>query len=241
MRPFNRKQCIYCASPAATKEHVPPKALLELPFPPNLLTFQACAACNNSFSLDEQYFLVLLSQIGTCPSLTNKVVQGGCVDRTLNNSPKLDDRITNSLQLDDDGLVYINPEYPRIHRILAKIALGLYVKYYSRVPDWEVIEPLGMFPYNIKDMRPVPIFISTYTERFQSKKWKNIQKGVFSYIFVRKPGSESHLLCIMDFYSTAWGVVSIPRPNRCFRSKTLERRVQPELALDFQNTADTKI
>ena len=233
MRLFNKTQCIYCTELASTKEHVPPKVLLEKPFPPNLITFPACAACNRSFSLDEEYLLVLLSQIGTCLSLENKIAEGGCVDRALKSSPRLDERIIRSLKTGDDGVVYIVPEHQRVNRILGKIALGLYVKRYSRVPDLDDFKPLGMFPYNIKDLRPAPIFISTYAERFYTKRWKAIQQGVFSYIFVREPSSGGRLLCIMDFHATAWGVISVPLTSPSSKEKNLQRKLQPELALEF--------
>lgn len=45
--------CYSCGdSDAETKDHVPPKALLDKPFP-FLATVPSCKACNNDFSLDE--------------------------------------------------------------------------------------------------------------------------------------------------------------------------------------------
>lgn len=40
-------RCIYCASPATTIEHMPPKTLFDNKYRPKGMEFAACAACNN--------------------------------------------------------------------------------------------------------------------------------------------------------------------------------------------------
>jgi len=48
--------CAYCRQlKKATVDHVPPKLLLEQPFPPNLLTVPACRDCNEGFKADDEY------------------------------------------------------------------------------------------------------------------------------------------------------------------------------------------
>jgi hypothetical protein len=48
--------CAYCGkTKKATVDHVPPKLLLEQPFPPNLLNVPACEGCNQSFKQDDEY------------------------------------------------------------------------------------------------------------------------------------------------------------------------------------------
>ena len=49
------KSCLYCGSTADTKDHVPPKALLEKPYPKNCRTVPACKSCNLGFSQYEGY------------------------------------------------------------------------------------------------------------------------------------------------------------------------------------------
>lgn len=83
--------CLYCGRPADTREHVPPKALLEQPWPNNLRTVPACGDCNGSWSLDEEYLAIVLAQIGHAPHLAAKVDGGGKFDRALKSSPKLHD------------------------------------------------------------------------------------------------------------------------------------------------------
>jgi hypothetical protein len=48
--------CAYCGRrKKLTSDHVPPKLLLERPFPPNLWVVPACADCNQSFIADDEY------------------------------------------------------------------------------------------------------------------------------------------------------------------------------------------
>ena len=48
--------CVYCHKvKKATVDHVPPKLLLEQPFPQNLLTVPCCGDCNQSFKADDEY------------------------------------------------------------------------------------------------------------------------------------------------------------------------------------------
>lgn len=209
-----RAACVYCGRRATTRDHVPPRSLLERPFPANLPTVPCCERCNRGYSLDEQYFLVLLGQIGTSKTIAAKVALGGVIDRALTRAPALDERLLRALESDDeDGRVLIRPEIERVRRVIAKIALGLFVLRYGRVPAIDSVRPVGAYPYSVEEQRPTPYFIATLTERFRSKRWRHIQHGVFSYIFVRDPQSSSRVWCIMDFHQTLWGIAHLPNPK----------------------------
>ena len=56
------KSCIYCGSGEnLTRDHIPPKTLFPKPRPSNLITVPCCENCNGSFSLDDEYFQIMLS------------------------------------------------------------------------------------------------------------------------------------------------------------------------------------
>lgn len=170
--------------------------------------------CNRGFSLDEQYFLVLLGQIGTSKTIAAKVSPGGVIDRALTRAPGLDERLFQALESDDeDGRILIRPEIERLRGVIAKIALGLFVLRYGRVPAMGSVRAVNAYPYSVEDERPAPYFIATFTERFRSKQWRHIQQGVFSYIFVRDPRSSSRVWCVMDFHQTLWGGAHLPNPK----------------------------
>jgi len=212
------RRCIYCGNPETSREHVPARCLLEKPYPPNLITVPSCLSCNQAFSIDEEYFLAVLSQIGTSRCLTNKIQEGGCVDRMLSRKPLLDDRITRSLKPSGDR-VYLEPELERINRVIQKIAAGLYFQRYGFPLSLAQIQVTGVFPYNIEDKRPVGIILASYSEKFASKRWHLVQRGVFRCQFVRSSSQNKRLICIMDFHQTLWGVVSVPPPSRSERRK----------------------
>jgi hypothetical protein len=52
----DRGTCAYCAQPATTNDHVPPKTLFTPPLPSNLITVPACGSCNNGASDDDEVF-----------------------------------------------------------------------------------------------------------------------------------------------------------------------------------------
>lgn len=56
------RTCAYCGRlKKATADHVPPKSLLERPYPPNLLTVPACEPCNSGFKSDDEYTRTVLA------------------------------------------------------------------------------------------------------------------------------------------------------------------------------------
>lgn len=193
---------------------MPPKLLLERPYPQNLKTVTSCTECNNGWSKDEQYFLILLGQIATSEQLTNKTIESGAIHRALKRALGLERRFVNALQVDDEGRIIIAPELDRVHRIVSKIAHGLYVLRYNRNPGPAGFRVHGVYPYNIAEHRPPAVFAATLTERFDSKAWHVVQPGVFSYLFVRNPSTGPALWCIMDIHATVWGVVAAVSPKR---------------------------
>jgi hypothetical protein len=104
------KRCIYCSCIANTKDHVPPKLLLEQPYPLNLKTVPACEKCNNAFADDERYFRDAIAHVGFVPSLQKKLKSGGVVMRSLEHSPALWKRFEEAHQEGSDGIIYFSTE-----------------------------------------------------------------------------------------------------------------------------------
>lgn len=230
-----KPRCVYCNATAPTRDHVPPKALLEREYPSNLFWVPACAPCNQGFARDEQYFVTVLSSIATAATLANRVSDGGSVDRALTASPGLDQRIINSLSVGDDGRVMLQPELDRLSRIVAKIAFGLFVRRYGVVPLPQDVQPLGIFPYNIEDQRPAHLVALAYHENFTSKRWTHVQHGVFSYLIARAGSSNNELVCIMDIHRTVWGAARIPNPS-------VRRRINAlQMPLPYRYPPDTSM
>lgn len=209
---MNKQSCIYCGSKATTRDHVPPRLLLERPFPKNLHTVPSCLDCNRGASKDEEYFLALIAQVSQSPNITAKLEPGGTLDRAFTRSPALEQRFLDAIGIDENtGQPFIHPELPRVARIVKKIALGLFELKYKWSPPLEAAHFANLFPSETQDARPLPYFLATFTERFNPKRWNTVQSGVFSYIFVRDPTHSSTVWCMMDFHGSFWGIVHLPR------------------------------
>lgn len=223
-----RTHCIYCGERATARDHVPPKTIFNEPLPQNLNTVPSCHRCNNSASLDEQYFLLFLSRVCSTSGMGIKLAEGGIINRTFIHAPALELRLSKSCGfIEENGTPYIVPELERLHRIAKKIATGLFALRYRRIPIADQVGDVGLWSYAMEDQRPWPAFIATYTERFNPKPWRELQAGTFSYISVRDAKHIGKLLCIMDFYQAVWGVVSLPNPESAFQRIAAQIRLFP--------------
>ena len=212
-RPRGRDACVYCGALASSRDHVPPRSLLEKPLPRDLLTVPSCSDCNHSFSLDEQYLQVVIAQIGHVPQLMAKVEKGGLVDRALERAPHLDQRIVDSLEVGSDGRVWLKPEGERILRIFQKIAYGLFVCRYGKRASLDAFSALAA--YGPGERIPQSIAAAChYRPGIRRKQWTSVQKGVFSYLFAKGWMSyDPPLYCLVDLHRTLLGVVACPDPR----------------------------
>jgi hypothetical protein len=123
--------CIYCGGPEETKEHAPSKVFLDVPFPENLPIVRACRACNNSFSLDEEYVACLLECVlsGTTEP---EAISRERIASTLARSPQLKARIEAARTV-VNGQPHFSVEADRIRNVLLKLARGHAVFELSRV------------------------------------------------------------------------------------------------------------
>lgn len=205
--------CVYCGSRLAdSRDHVPPKVLLEKPLPNNLRTVPSCRLCNEGWSLDEEYTVVALAQVGIAPHLTAKVLSGGSVDRALSTSPALDDRIIGSLSVADDGRVWFAPEKHRIARVAGKIAFGLYCLRYGLGHAMRSFETVGL--YGPGDEVPEQIIAAQHIwPGARRKRWTVVQQGVFSFVFAKGwMATDPPLFCMINFHETLFAVVACPAP-----------------------------
>lgn len=206
--------CVYCGDAGNTRDHVPPKLLLEIPLPSTLHTVWACPTCNHGVSRDEQYLLNIISHVSLAKSLTQRIAPGGSVDRAFDYDQSLEDELLGALQVDErTGAVTLTPDLDRVGRVVAKIARGLCAIRFGRVPRLSQIGRASLYPYDIFDLRSTQDFISIYSERLQAKRWTVVQPSVFSYIFVRSRRHLNRLQCVMNLHESLWAVVDLPDPK----------------------------
>ena len=113
--------CIYCGSPATTREHVPSKAFLVEPYPENLATVPACFGCNNGFSDDEKYVSCFLDVLKE--AVYKDYVRRADTVRRLAKDDNLKKLLDEQI-ITNNGEVHYAFDEDRLCRILVKLAKG---------------------------------------------------------------------------------------------------------------------
>ncbi len=110
-----------------SQDHVPTKALLNPPYPENLMGVGMCQQCNSGFSEDEEYFAAFLASV-ISGSTEPDPLQFPTASRILARKPRLRSRINTARHVEftsSGGTVVIwTPELERIERVIVKIASG---------------------------------------------------------------------------------------------------------------------
>jgi len=119
----DKDMCVYCgADYADTRDHVPSKVLLDEPYPEALPAVAACAACNWSFSLDEQYLACFIECVvrGTAQPCG---LQRAKVQRVLCDNPSLQQLIERCQKTLGGDLIWF-PDLDRVRNVVLKLARG---------------------------------------------------------------------------------------------------------------------
>jgi hypothetical protein len=115
--------CVFCGREPNTRDHVPSKAFLDDPLPENLPIVNACTACNQGFSADEEYLACFL-EVVQCGTTDAEQLIRDKVRRTLTHSPGLSARIEAAKREDSAGRLVWVPELDRVKKIVLKLARG---------------------------------------------------------------------------------------------------------------------
>lgn len=214
MQRLPARVCVYCGDSATTRDHVVADSILGLPLPTNALTVPSCDGCNRGFSKDEQYFTVVLGMIGRTPEIDKRIAEGADIYRTLERSPKLDDRLVSSvLYLGEFGVPPIlQIEEDRLARIFRKMAFGLFLATYcpKTVPQLEDFKPLHLRETGL-------LHKANITQGLRQRRWRGLKKDVFEYVFF-KSQMAPHLdkrYCLMRFYGPTFiAAVQCPQPTQ---------------------------
>lgn len=124
--------CVHCAAwieqVEGNRDHVPSKSLLRKPYPANLPTVDVCKSCNESFSVDEEYFAAFIGCVLSGSTDPDRQ-QDPRVRRILARSPKLRQRIENARTesrtlFGEEPRIVWTPEQERVERVILKNARG---------------------------------------------------------------------------------------------------------------------
>ena len=110
-----------------SRDHIPTKALLNRPYPENLMDVGMCQECNSGFAKDEEYFAAFLASV-ISGSIEPDPQRFPTASRILAHNPRLRSRINGARRvqatLAKDNVVTWIPEPERIERVIVKNARG---------------------------------------------------------------------------------------------------------------------
>ncbi len=121
--------CVFCGKEPTTREHVASRVLLDDPLPEDLPLVASCHACNNGFSLDEEYLSCLIDCVVSGSTDAAKV-QRAKVRAILRHSPALAARIAAKRHEDGPAVIW-KPEDDRVRNVVVKLARGHVAHQYS--------------------------------------------------------------------------------------------------------------
>ena len=105
-----------------SRDHIPTKALLNPPYPENLMDVGTCQECNSGFAKDEEYFAAFLASAFS-GSTEPDPEQFPTAARSLAHSAQLRNRIDRARRIQGTEIHWI-PELDRIERVIVKNARG---------------------------------------------------------------------------------------------------------------------
>lgn len=114
--------CTFCGAKTSTRDHCPSRVLLDKPYPNHLPRVPACRKCNQSFSLDEEYFACLISCVLAGSTDATKITRPK-IRRILKKRPRLAVRLEKNCIRVHDRIVF-RTEDDRVRRVVIKLARG---------------------------------------------------------------------------------------------------------------------
>ena len=177
-----------------TRDHVPSRAFLDEPFPPNLPVVGCCRACNNGFSLDEQYLACLVECV-VCGGVEPELFERARVSHMLRGSVALFERLSAAERRLEDGPAW-EMEGERVRRIVLKLAKGHAAfehQWHLPEPNTIAIAPLhamrederAQFEQGDSGLRLLPELGSMALRRTAlsagTSQWVEVQHGRYRY------------------------------------------------------------
>ncbi|MFZ1218113.1 MAG: hypothetical protein WAO00_02415 [Chthoniobacterales bacterium] len=224
--------CIYCGGAAETVDHVPSYSLLDPPYPENLPVVDACQACNQGFSKDEEY-LVCLLEAAKAGSTDPEMIKRPSVARALRRSPALRARIEAAKRVFDDRIEFA-VETDRVQSAMLKLARGHAAFELSqpcrREPNHFWCGPLTAMSPDVRELFDAPHEQKMFGEigsrglqrllvtemvlqsktgeksiaRFLFNDWVDVQEGYYRYLAIDDVGGIVIRIVIAEYL--AWEV-----------------------------------
>lgn len=221
-----RGRCVYCGRRPDTRDHCPSKVLLDEPYPPNLPVVEACLACNQSFSLDEQYLACFLECV-VCGSTDPANLRRENIRRILSAAPFLGADIQSTMHLDEGGGKVWRPDMDRVRNVVLKLARG-HLDYELSIqepngPALFEIAPLSLMAAEAREFfecpepGPLALWPEIGSRAFMRLMgngeqavdgWLDVQPGRYRYLVGQGHGNYNYVHLVIGEYlgcRVAWG------------------------------------
>lgn len=204
--------CTFCGAEPTTRDHCPSKVLLDEPFPTNLPVVPACAECNQSFSLDEQYLACFIECV-ICGTADPSGVKRTNVRRILRAKPQLASKVLDALSSNEQGQKTWRPDMDRVRNVVTKLARG-HLDYELSVqerddPDEIDVMPLALTSQEYREFFECPesgvmaVWPELGSRAFMralpsgervADGWIDVQEGRYRYLVGQSNGNFVHIV-----------------------------------------------
>lgn len=207
--------CTYCGNISETKDHVPSRILLDSPFPENLPVVSCCLSCNQSFSLDEEYFACSIECILHSTTDIEKLKREK-IKSTLSKKGKLKETIEKSFILIENRTLF-KYDIERFKNVIIKLAKG-HAKYENSENIFTEPSSINFMPLETMSDNEIDAFYSNsaldYAPEIGSRGlqqffinenneifnlWLTVQEGVYCYCVVANLGVLTVKIVIWDY------------------------------------------
>ena len=195
--------CVYCGGPTETRDHVPSKVLLDEPYPDNLPVVPACAQCNSSFSLDEEY-LACLNECAVRGVIGGDSIERVKVMRILAEKPALA-KMLEEAKVVIDGQTLFRIESNRVRNVVLKLArghaaFGLNTPQFGE-PAYIAVEPLCSLSHILVSAFETPPSMDVWPEAGSRAMMRCAKSSAPTWVTVQ-PGRSGTWLMLPQEYSS---------------------------------------
>jgi hypothetical protein len=220
----NHGLCIHCGKGLdegnSSRDHVPTRALLNIPYPDDLPTVEICGECNNGFSKDEEYLVALIACVisGSVELSRDEFpVASDILARSAGLAARIERTRRDQLTLWGDADIQWSAELDRVENVVVKNARGHAFH--------ELGLPLQLRPSHVAVS---PVFLLSDSRRSQFEQWPDdalwaevgsrmmqrmaegdlerdwvvVQRGVYRYMAVQRPGETVIRSVIREYLAT---------------------------------------
>ena len=208
------RECVYCGSgDEITRDHIPPKNLFPEPRPSDLITVDSCRQCNQTASMDDEYFrwvLIVRNQAGEYPD-AHEIFDGSVLRSIGRPEAKGFSTLLRNNTVDvhvyTEGGIYLGEvggfrvDHNRVNHVATRIIQGLYSdRFKTRLPDTHKVVCWNDAILASDNQEWIESFKAFFGPIIQERPERVIGNNVFKYWFLHDKEDEFSTFWILRFF-----------------------------------------